>query len=338
MTVERASAMDRDKPTGPVRNSPASGTEGELAHNPSVDDFFRRLKQDLHHPKPGNEAIAAALQAVQRLASQVDADASASASAEALETRTCLSCGSQNPAENRFCAICGVPQQDAPPQEPEVEAAASTKPAAQAAGQHHYHHHYHHHYFPSSEGGPALAGSERAPNSGSAVRDVRARPQLGGASLSRAEAAVRKLTQDWALACNSKQLDDLVSLYAVDAVVLRPNVPPVRGTAAIREFFFGVLDAGFGDVEMDPLRAEVFGDVAYEAGRCKMLVPFTVGKRREERGKYLLTLARQAGDWKVLADCWSSDLSLGVNVDSIPAKPNQPNPGTPSLKPPHKNA
>ena len=75
--------MDHEKPTGPIRNLPASGSEAELAHNPSVDDFFRRLKQDLHHPKPGTEAIAAALQAVQRLASQVDTDASASAVAEA---------------------------------------------------------------------------------------------------------------------------------------------------------------------------------------------------------------------------------------------------------------
>jgi ketosteroid isomerase-like protein len=327
--------MDHEKP---VRSSPASASEGELAHNPAVDDFFRRLKQDLRHPKPGNEAIAAALQAVQRLTTQVDADASTSAVAEAAEFRTCLSCGSQNPAENRFCAICGVPQQDAPPQEPGLAASAAPRPAAHAAGQHHYHHHYHHHYFASAEGGVSLTGSEpRATSSPSAPRDVRARTQLGGASLSRAEAAVRKLTQDWAQACNGKQLDDLISLYAVDAIVLRPNVPPVRGTAAIREFFFGVLDAGVGDVEMDPLRTEVFGDIAYDAGRCKMLVPFTVGKRREERGKYLLTLARQAGDWKILADSWSSDLSLGVGVDSGPAKSN-PGPGTSTLKPPHKGA
>ena len=151
-----------------------------------------------------------------------------------------------------------------------------------------------------------MAGPEpRAVAATPAARDARSR--MGGASLSRAETAVRKLTQDWALACNTKHLDDVVSLYA--AVVLRPNVPMVRGTAPIREFFFGLLDAGLGDVEMEPLRVEIFGDIAYEAGRCKMLAPF-MGKRREERGKYLLTLARQAGDWKILADCWSSDLSL----------------------------
>jgi ketosteroid isomerase-like protein len=330
--------MDHEKPTGPGRNLPASGPDADLAHNPSVDDLFRRLKQDLRQPKPGNESIAAALQAVQRLASQVDTDASASAAAEIAVSRTCLSCGSPNPVENRFCAICGVPQQDAPAHEPQARSAVSSKPESQPAGQHHYHHHYHHHYFSSPEGGVPPAGFEPRATSGAPVaRDVHARvPPGGGASLTRAETAVRKLTQDWMVACNGKQLDDLVELYAVDAVVLRPNVPPVRGTAAIREFFFGVLDAGLGEVDMEPLRVETFGDVAYEAGRCKMLVPFTMGKRREERGKYLLTLARQAGDWKILADCWSSDLSLGVNADSAPPKSSVPAPPNPAFKPPRK--
>jgi len=329
--------MDHEKPTGPLRSSPEPGSEGELAHNPAVDDFFRRLKQDLHQPKPGTEAIAAALQAVQRLTSQADTDDSVSAVAEAVESRTCLACGSVNPAENRFCAICGVPQQDAPSPAATAAPAAGPRAVAQAPGQHHYHHHYHHHYFSSSEGGVPLAGPEQRPASSTpAVRDPRPRTQVVGASLSRAEAAVRKLMQDWVHACNSKHLDDLVEFYGVDAIVLRPNVPPVRGTAAIREFFFGVLDAGLGEVEMDPLRLEVFGDVAFEAGRCKMLVPFTMGKRREERGKYLLFLARQAGDWKVLADCWSSDLSLGMNVDSGPVKPTGPIPPNPMFRPPRK--
>jgi ketosteroid isomerase-like protein len=326
--------MDHEKPTGPTRSSPEP--EGELVQNPAVDDFFRRLKQDLRQPKPGTEAIAAALQAVQRLASQADTDDSVSDLAENAESRTCPACGSANPAENRFCAICGVPQQDAPTQAPTAPA-ASSKLVAPAPGQHHYHHHYHHHYFSSAEGGSSLASPEpRIAASVPAVRDPRARTQAGGLSLSRAESAARKLLQDWTHACNSKQLDDLVDLYGVDAVVLRPNVAPVRGTAAIREFFFGVLDAGLGEVEMDPLRLEVFGDIAYEAGRCKMLVPSTMGKRREERGKYLLILARQAGDWKVLADCWSSDLSLGVNVDSNPIKPNVPLPPNPAFKLPRK--
>jgi ketosteroid isomerase-like protein len=129
------------------------------------------------------------------------------------------------------------------------------------------------------------------------------------------------MTQDWALACNTKQLEDLVSLYLNDAIVLRPNIPAVRGAAAIREMFFGVLDSGFGEVEFEPLRVEVFGELAYEAGRCKALVPIAMGKRREERGKYLILCTRQNGEWKMIADCWSSDLSLADATAPSTVKP-----------------
>jgi ketosteroid isomerase-like protein len=128
------------------------------------------------------------------------------------------------------------------------------------------------------------------------------------------------MSQDWALACNTKQLDDILDLYSPDALVLRPNVPPVRGAAAIREFFFTALDSGFGEVELETLRVEIFGDIAYEAGRCKALVPSAMGKRREERGKYLTLSTRQNGEWRILSDCWSADLSLGIGAETSPAK------------------
>lgn len=329
--------MDQEKHPGPSKHPLAKGSEEQPAHESAVDDFFRRLNHDVHHPKPGQESVAAALQAVQRLAFQMDSDESAGAVAESAAGRLCPTCGSLNPAENRFCAICGVPVADTPPQESEMPAPTSpTQPAAHAAGSHHYHHHYHHHYFSSFEGTASIAGADqRAAAHTPAARGPARHTSPGGASLSRAETAVRKLSQEWALACNTKQLDDLVGLYASDAIVLRPNIPPVRGTAAIRELFFSILDAGLGEVEMEALRTEVFGEIAYEAGRCQMLVPVAVNKRREERGKYLILLARQSGDWKIFADCWSSDLSLGVSTEPVPAKPGTPTP--PLLRPPRKN-
>jgi uncharacterized protein (TIGR02246 family) len=191
-------------------------------------------------------------------------------------------------------------------------------PETNAPGEHHYHHHYHHHYFAPAQDVSQTAASEPRAALTATVRDNKIRSPLVTSSLSRAEAAVRKVIQDWALACNNRQLDDLVDLYAADALVLRPNVPPVRGASAIREFFFAALDSGLGEVELEPMRVEVFGDLAYEAGRCKMLIPVAVSKRREERGKYLVLFARQAGDWKAIADCWSSDLSLAVSTEPAP--------------------
>jgi ketosteroid isomerase-like protein len=157
------------------------------------------------------------------------------------------------------------------------------------------------------------------------------RPAASGQGLSRAEATIRQMTHDWAAACNNKQIEDLLDFYSADAMVMRPNVPPVRGTAAIREFFVGALQAGLGDVEMDPLRVDVLGDVAYQAGRCKMLVPVVMGKRREERGKYVIVFAKdKGGAWKAVVDSWSSDLGLNVAETlapsagpSVPPKPRR---------------
>jgi ketosteroid isomerase-like protein len=333
--VERPVDQDRKSRQDP-------NLEGELLNGPAVEELLTRLKQDMRHGKPGQDAIAAALQAIQRLALEADVEGLAEETAEArpAKGRTCPACGNPNREGNRFCSRCGVALPEAAIEEERRAGVASarSRDEAQPSGQHHYHHHYHHHYFSPGEGGPAAANSEpRPPSAAAAARDaVRLRAPLTGPSLSRAEAAVRQLTQDWALACNTKQLDDLVDLYAADALVFRPNVPPVRGTAAIREFFFGLLDAGMGEVEMEPIRAEVLGDVAYEAGRCKSLVPVALSKRREERGKYVLVLNRAtpAGEWKIATDSWSGDLNLGAPVE--PSKANVPGPGGAMPKPPRK--
>jgi ketosteroid isomerase-like protein len=293
----------------------------------------------MHDPKLGPDSRAAVLRAMQRLALEQSAEESVNVNpeSESPSRQTCHACGSPNRKGNNFCAACGVSLVKSP--EDAGVARPTARPGPEQPGEHHYHHHYHHHYFSPSDGMEQAASPDlRAAASGAAAREVvRARAPLGGASLSRAETALRQLSQDWALACNTKQLDDLIELYVPDAIVLRPNVPAVRGTAAIREFFFGLLDAGMSEVELDPLRSELLGDFGYEAGRCKSLVPVAMGKRREERGKYLVLLNRQSnGEWKIVADTWSSDLGLGVPAEPQ-AKPGvalgKPMPGPPPRKP-----
>jgi ketosteroid isomerase-like protein len=141
----------------------------------------------------------------------------------------------------------------------------------------------------------------------------RAPGSAGTSTGGRAEAGARQVVQDWAQACNTKHIDDLLELYSADATLIRSNLPPVRSLPAIREFLISLLEAGLGDVEMESLRVEVLGEIALDLGRCKMLVPVAMGKRREERGKYLIVLVRQpAGTWKILADCWASDLAVSA--------------------------
>ena len=316
-----------------------------------MDELYRRLSPALGHPKSGPDAIAAALEAAQRLAAEADAEDAASDLAHdltqddlTLPDRTassgagaCPACGYRNRGENKFCSMCGAAverhansgsafashEQHGPSRaialhpnpflDPEPEGRPANRSGAPET--HHYHHHYHHHYFPGVQEGGYPQGM--LPRADSIREGEKPRPTgvLRG-DMSRAEAAVRRITQEWVLACNTKHLDDLLDLYVADALVLRSNYPPVRGAAAVREFFFGALDAGLGEVEVEPLRVEISGDLAYEAGRCKALVPSATGKRREERGKYLWVCARQTnGEWKLAADCWSSDLTF-TNMES----------------------
>ena len=328
----------------------------------------------LRRPKPNQEAITAALQAMQRLTMKMDSEIAAeevSTEPAPSSSTICSSCGYRNREGNKFCGMCGLPVETAFSESPASESPASESsgfelpsfalPVPEPAGfepagfendqrssrlpralgetereistsqgapdgAHHYHHHYHHHYF---QGGEGIGGAPRsnAPESAREADRLRIAAAAKGEPMSRNEAAVRRLTQEWVVACNTRQLDELLDLYAPDAVVVRSNLPPLRGSAAVREFFFSAIESGLGEVAVEPIRVEVVGDMAHEVGRYSALVPGTAGKRREERGKYLWVFAKQSsGDWKLVSECWSSDLTLtGAESDvpkaAIPAAP-----------------
>ena len=316
--------MDKDKQVPNKAGFPPSRMASDGSAN--LEDITKRLAPESRRPKH-QDSIAAALQAVQRLAAETDVEESTEDAATEFSghglSGLCPVCGYQNREGNKFCGMCGLSVDEIEESKHEVsldaqpEAAAPPRPRSREAlhGTHHYHHHYHHHYFPAGQEG-AVA---RPPSEISREADkLRLTAAAKGESMSRAEAAVRRLTQEWVLACNTRQLDDLLDLYITDALVLRTNLPPVRGAAAVREFFFSALDTGLGEVEVEPTRVDVVGDMAYEAGRCKALVPSATGKRREERGKYLWVFSRQSnGEWKLAADCWSSDLTLAGQESDI---------------------
>jgi len=339
---------DRDKKfakPSAFAQSPDTDTEVPSIgpHNPALGEIYQRLYPEMRRPKPDQVAIAAALQAMQRLT--MESDSEAPAEEAALESGTpCSVCGHRNRKGQKFCGMCGLaagtPARDsseAAPSTPaspgfEDEPSAQTPPPAPQAkdevhppegaanGTHHYHHHYHHHYFQGAQGdaAPAIASRPNAPESAREADRMRVAAAAKGEPMSRGEAAVRRLTQEWVLACNTRQLDELIDLYAADALVLRSNLPPIRGAMAVREFFYASLEAGLGEVALDPMRVEVLGDLAHEVGRYSALVPGTSGKRREERGKYLWVFAKQSGgDWRLVSECWSSALTLtGAESDA----------------------
>jgi ketosteroid isomerase-like protein len=308
-------AVDRQ---GEDRLEPASNERNGLASaGQDVEEFFQRLPGNFRWPKPNAEAVAAAVEAIHRMSGSVAAAENLAAAGVVADNEeepggTCSGCGGSLPAGARFCVWCGIPSQ--------TVAGDAAIPPRGASGQHHVHHHYHH--FVQATGGAGAAEPEPV------VARGRAPGSLGTSTGGRAEAGARQVVQDWAQACNTKHIDDLIELYSADATLIRSSVPPVRSLPAIREFLVSLVEAGLGDVEMESLRVEMMGDIALDLGRCKMLVPVTMGKRREERGKYLVVLVRQpAGTWKILADCWSLDLPVsGPPPDPAARRGSEPAP------------
>ena len=281
-----------DPEPDPEKDQPVEGKE--------LEDLFQRLPGTFRWPKPNAEAVAAAVEAIQRMSGSAAAQDLAAAGDVDEAGDTCSGCGGALPANARFCVWCGIPNRP-------VAGDVTAQPQSGAA-QHHVHHHYHH-LVPSHGTASGAPSAESEPSNPRGRAPGSAGTSTGG----RAEAGARQVVQDWAQACNTKHIDDLLELYAADATLIRSSLPPVRSLPAIREFLISLLEAGLGDVEMESLRVEMLGEIALDLGRCKMLVPVAMGKRREERGKYLIVLVRQpAGTWKILADCWSADLAVSA--------------------------
>ena len=280
---------------------PGKDQQDGILPNSAADEFFGRMKHDFRRPKPSEEAIASALQAIQKLTGEVIVEHSVG-SPHNTGGEKCPKCGGENSVTNRFCGYCGtlMDRVEKPQAKPEAN-----QPQTGSEGQHHYHHHYHHHYFSEAEKvGPAKqldlrSISPHIPNE--------AEGPVFSENEAEATSAIQKLVQTWSRCFNSKRLDELMELYSSDSIVLRPNSVPAHGQDAVRQIFETALEAGLGDVQLDCADIGIVDDFACLTGRSKMLVPTGPAKRREETGKYLIVVRREGGDWKIVADSWCMD-------------------------------
>jgi uncharacterized protein (TIGR02246 family) len=277
---------------------PEPREDSVLLPNSAVDEFFSKMNRDLRRPKPSEEAVAVALQAIQTLAAdaalhETRTDEPAGEPPNPPAGHACPKCGGVNSGTNRFCGFCGATLDKS-----EVTPAKAAAPLA-ALEKHIYHHHHHYHHFSES----TEEAAESAP-------PPAAIPLAGSdpAEVTTAEAALRKLMQRWTMAYNAKRLDEVTSLYSNEAIVLRPSMLPVRGRAGVREHLSAAIQSGLGDMQLDCTDIGVLGEVACLSGRNRMLMPVSAANRQERTGKFFVVARRENADWKILADVWCTDM------------------------------
>jgi uncharacterized protein (TIGR02246 family) len=115
-----------------------------------------------------------------------------------------------------------------------------------------------------------------------------------------ARQAIEAAVQRYVDATNHGDADALASMYADDAVLLPPDHEPIRGRAAIGDFWRQGTDEG---LEVTTLTVEVDGNLGYLIGRYHL--PAT-DEEPADSGKYVMCLKRQRdGAWKLTADIWN---------------------------------
>ncbi len=124
------------------------------------------------------------------------------------------------------------------------------------------------------------------------------------------EVKISQIGDQWAKNWNAGNLDTLIDVYADDAVYQPPHHATVHGRQAIHEFLKGPITRhNLHDLKYEVTFVKHSGDLAYDVGVYTMTVPSANGSHRLDRGKYLTVWRQQPnGDWKIVADCWSSDL------------------------------
>jgi uncharacterized protein (TIGR02246 family) len=120
--------------------------------------------------------------------------------------------------------------------------------------------------------------------------------------------ALVKRSGEMTTAFNARDAAKIGVLYTDDAVLMPPNMPLVKGRAAIEAWFKAGFDQGFSNLRLSPFRTDVSGDLAYVAGTYVIAAKSPAGAASEDRGKYVEVWKRSAGQWRMVTDIFNSDL------------------------------
>jgi ketosteroid isomerase-like protein len=127
-----------------------------------------------------------------------------------------------------------------------------------------------------------------------------------------------KVVAELVAAFNAKDATKLTSLYSEDAVLMPPNMPMIKGQAAIAAHFEKEF-AGDMKLQLTPIESMIAGSQGFGMG-TSTTVTFKRGGTSQtlpgagsgaatttEAGKYVLVFKMVGPDWKIAFDIFNSD-------------------------------
>jgi len=118
---------------------------------------------------------------------------------------------------------------------------------------------------------------------------------------------VARLRQIWVEAFNNGDVEQLVSFYAADAVVLPPNgAPAAIGRQAIRELAERMLRSGIRDLRVQSKQVEYTGALAIEIAEYDLRTSPGGNCANNEFGRLVSTWRRSDnGQFQITISVWS---------------------------------
>lgn len=119
------------------------------------------------------------------------------------------------------------------------------------------------------------------------------------------DAAVQAVTEHWAAAYGRSDLKEITGLYTADARLLPEGAPAVSGREAIGRWFEQNLRAGLpGTISFTGY--EIYAGPQSAASVSNMVMRDAKGEV-QLRGKQIVVLLKQNGQWKIHRDIWTTD-------------------------------
>jgi uncharacterized protein (TIGR02246 family) len=125
-------------------------------------------------------------------------------------------------------------------------------------------------------------------------------------------AAIAESNRRFAEAAARSDAGTMASVYTPDADFVPPNSEPLRGTAAILDFWDGGIEMGITGLELETLRLDQAEGIACEIGRYTLRFGHEDGTPVTDEATYLVVHKRQHdGSWLRATEIftWSTRLA-----------------------------
>jgi ketosteroid isomerase-like protein len=122
--------------------------------------------------------------------------------------------------------------------------------------------------------------------------------------------ALMQTSRNWARAAAGGDLEEALSFWSDDAIVMPPGQPAVVGKAAIREFLLQTLAIPGFSITWEPEQSSVANaaDVGFMVERNRITFADAGAVIRQQFGKAVTIWRKDAmGEWKCVADTWNEN-------------------------------